>query len=239
MERRTKFLLGCLGVLAAALITVGGGGVWLFQYVSYRDELDLLERQLLDADRRFKEDRATAARLPDFRREWERRELVQKEALAAVPRSLDVPAFMSDLTDWAKRSNVAIVSHRVEQKRREIYEEAEITLALEGTKDDLDDLRDRRGELTRLIRWAQAEPKLSIFALPDFSSSNHPCSRDFESDVWLPPYPKRIALAYAKLQTACDELSRLKAIDAQIQLFKDMVADLERRTRVIEALKPP
>lgn len=151
---------------------------------------------------------------------------------------------METLLGWAQHSDVEIVSYRAEEKSREQFVGAEITVVLSGTAQSLAGLLERRSELPRVIRWNEpeikptgAELQLSIFARPPSSTEPpHPC-RKFESRVWLPPYDTRIASARAKLEQMCAELSRLEAIDAQVQMFREVVRDHEERRSVIEHLR--
>ena len=255
-------LLAALCALSALIFAVRGGstvrglllptvvatmlgvtGLALSQYAAFRRakaEWRTTQRELAVV---VENSKIAAARLSEFRAEIVRKEEVLAPLRAILPEMLDVPAFIETFEDFARAESVRVVQADVTTSRYDFYDQAVITLELEGDERRIDELEAKVSGLARIVHWrtVSEEPKrnvsLTIYAAlppPDVSDRDLcPAPKGAGSTVWFWPY----ADDRRQISELCEELIKLEPIADMVGEYQELLAELEELVALIERLR--
>ena len=226
---------------------LGVTGLGLSQYAAFRRakaELGATQRELAVV---VENSKTTAARLSEFRAENARKEQVLAPLRAILPEMLDVPAFMETFEDFARAESVRVVQADVTTSSYDFYDQAVITLELEGDERRIDELEAKVSGLARIVHWrtVSEEPKrsvsLAIYAAPpppDVSDRDVcPAPKGAGSTVWFWPYADELADDRRQISELCEELTKLEPIADMVGEYQELLAELEELVALIERLR--
>ena len=232
------------------MLLLAAGASWWWQRGQFYQEKQRLDELSLEAVERVETSKLTAARLPEFRREFERKQKLLEAQRLALPRSLVVPSFIAELEDWVEGFSVSVESYRFRQVRSEgcdACEEAVITLRWSGSRQAIDALLENRDAHGRFVHWRgvdhageRAESTLSIFALKTRAARKRtPCSGKTEtsSSSWFWPYTNALERERSRVEQLCDELERLGPIDLMLEEYRSMLEQSEELAVALTQLR--
>jgi type IV pilus assembly protein PilO len=140
-------------VAAFALLGVAGAGVfWHWYAVPARESIDARRVRLTSLRAEIGRGLATAARLPEFRREVADLEAQLDRLRAVLPDERDVAELLRRVQAMATESNLTIRAFTPQaETRKQLHAEWPIGLQLEGTYHDLGAFLERVSKFPRII----------------------------------------------------------------------------------------
>ncbi len=235
--------------LVALVVVVVSALVGLEQFGEFRSEKADLDETRVELSIVVKNAKTTAARLPEFRREVERK----LEAIAALrrilPSELDVPEFMASFEALAEARSVGVVHSDVTTNRFDFYNEAVITMLLDGDERAIEELGAALASGNRMVRWwtvpgdTSANFGSTIYAspVPPERADRALCPPEdgADSGVCVAPLAEPLAAERARQVELCHELTRLEPIADMISDYQRLLGELEELERLIEGLRAP
>jgi len=232
---------------AAVGCVLGATVVGLWQYTAFeRQSVDLrsTERQLAVTVDNAK---TTAARLDEFRVEFERNEEVLAALRRMLPESLDVAVFFDEFKELANEHELGVVQINVTTHQYDFYEESILTIELEGDEHAITELESRAANFALINHWryldddSRTNVALSVFAAPpppnEWARPRCPEPDGDESTVWLWPWADRLEADRERIDVLCTELARLEPIADAVGEYQGLLTELEEVTALVEALQ--
>ncbi len=136
--------------LVAAAVVVGG--YRYFVHSGLQSEIDRKEIQKRELQAEVESGKVTAERLPEFRREVERREATLQALSRILPNSKEVDDLLRKVQQMAAESSLNVLRFRPQATQpREFYAAWPISLELEGNYHNLAYFCDRLSKLSRIV----------------------------------------------------------------------------------------
>ncbi len=164
----SKLSFGAQILVFAILGAVLYGVFYWWFYSPMQEEIATKTEQQRVLDAEVQNARTTAARLPEFRREVERKEATLQALSRILPSEKEVDDLMRKVQQLAAESSLDVLRFRPEAMRpQEFYAEFPITLDLDGSYHNLAYFFDRLSRLSRIVNVtnlnveAKRDPTLS------------------------------------------------------------------------------
>lgn len=162
-----------LGAQLALFGFFGLAAYGLFHYMVHRDMLKEIQTKTTerdDLDKEVKDGKQTAARLPEFKREYELKEARLQTLSRILPNNKEVDDLLRKVQALAAQSNLTVLRFKPEAtKPVDFYAEWPISLELDGTYHNLAYFFDRIAKLSRIVNVSNL--KVSANNKPTPSSS--------------------------------------------------------------------
>jgi type IV pilus assembly protein PilO len=161
------------GTQVVVFLLIAGLLYGAFHYFIYRDLQSQItqktnERKALQDE--VEKGKVTAARLPEFRREVERREATLQALSRILPNSKEVDDLLRKVQQMAAESSLNVLRFKPEATQpREFYAAWPISLELDGNYHNLAYFFDRLSKLSRIVNVSNL--KISANKNPTFSST--------------------------------------------------------------------
>jgi type IV pilus assembly protein PilO len=140
-----------LAVLSVVLVAIFYGYYSLF-YVAKQDELERVETQLVGLQKKLKESKDAARRLPEFRKEVEELNKSFDMALAQLPDKKEIPTLLENITTTGRGANLEFLLFKPKPEiPKGFYAEVPVEVKVEGEYDNLVDFFQRVGEMSRIV----------------------------------------------------------------------------------------
>jgi len=138
---------------AFVVIAIGAAGAFIYYYeMPARDEMHTREAQLESLRVDVRTGRATAAKLPEFRRQVSELETKLTGLKAVLPDEKDAADLLRRMQTVATQSNLTIKSFKpAPTVTKQLHAEWPINLELDGTYHNLAIFFDRVGKFTRIV----------------------------------------------------------------------------------------
>jgi type IV pilus assembly protein PilO len=131
------------------------GYVWLF-FLPARAELQTVEAQERDLERKVSEVRAIVANLAAFEAELSQLEQKLKLALRQLPDSKELPGLLTDVSSLGKDAGLEFKAFRPrDEVNREFYAEVPIEVEFSGDYHDIARFFDRVSKLPRIVNVSE------------------------------------------------------------------------------------
>jgi Tfp pilus assembly protein PilO len=135
-------------LLAAAIY----GAFHYFVYTGLQAEIETKTQQRKELQDEVEKGKVTAARLPEFRREVERREATLQALSRILPSSKEVDDLLRKVQQMAAESSLNVLRFKPEATQpREFYAAWPISLELDGNYHNLAYFFDRLSKLSRIV----------------------------------------------------------------------------------------
>ncbi len=139
------------GILAAITALIGVGYYFGF-YQSSAQELDRLEAEEANLQRKLSEVRLIAGNIAAFETEIEDLEIKLKKALRQLPNEKQLEVLLTDISNLGKTAGVEIRSfQRQEEVFHDFYAEVPISIELDGTYHDIGKFFELLSKLKRIV----------------------------------------------------------------------------------------
>jgi type IV pilus assembly protein PilO len=136
-------------------VVLGAASYGAFHYLIYSDmqqEIDQKENQRQALSDEVEEGKLTAAKLPEFKREVERREAQLQTLSRILPSSKEVDDLLRKVQALAAQSNLNVLRFKPEATQPvDFYAKWPISLELDGTYHNLAYFFDRLSKLSRIV----------------------------------------------------------------------------------------
>jgi Tfp pilus assembly protein PilO len=153
-------------VLAAAIY----GAFYYFVYTGLQAEIEQKTTQRRELQDEVEKGRVTAARLPEFQREVERREATLQALSRILPSSKEVDDLLRKVQQMAAESSLDVLRFKPEATQpREFYAAWPISLELDGNYHNLAYFFDRLSKLSRIVNVSNL--KIAASKTPTVSST--------------------------------------------------------------------
>jgi len=137
-------------LLALVLVVVG-----LFVYLLYmplQEEYAGLEKKNNSLQAKLQEDQRIADNLPKFKAEFEKMEVLLRDALKELPNDKEIPDLLTSITALAKESGLEVVRFKPGAERpKGFYAEVPVELKLVGSYHEVALFSDAVGNLSRIV----------------------------------------------------------------------------------------
>jgi type IV pilus assembly protein PilO len=153
-------------VLAAGIY----GAFYYFVYTGLQAEIEQKTTQRRELQDEVEKGRVTAARLPEFQREVERREATLQALSRILPNSKEVDDLLRKVQQMAAESSLDVLRFKPEATQpREFYAAWPISLELDGNYHNLAYFFDRLSKLSRIVNVSNL--KIAASKTPTVSST--------------------------------------------------------------------
>jgi type IV pilus assembly protein PilO len=153
-------------VLAAAIY----GVFYYFVYTNLQAEIEQKTNQRRELQDEVEKGKVTAARLPEFQREVERREATLQALSRILPSSKEVDDLLRKVQQMAAESSLDVLRFKPEATQpREFYAAWPISLELDGNYHNLAYFFDRLSKLSRIVNVSNL--RISASKNPTVSST--------------------------------------------------------------------
>lgn len=147
-----KMSLGTQVVIFLVLAVAIYGVFYYFVYTGLQADIENKARQRKELNDEVEKGKVTAARLPEFRREVERREATLQALSRILPSSKEVDDLLRKVQQMAAESSLNVLRFKPEATQpREFYAAWPISLELDGTYHNLAYFFDRLSKLSRIV----------------------------------------------------------------------------------------
>lgn len=154
----SKLSFGAQILVFAILGAVLYGVFYWWFYSPMQEEIATKSEQRRSLDAEVQNARTTAARLPEFRREVERKEATLLALSRILPSEKEVDDLMRKVQQLAAESSLDVLRFRPDAMRpQEFYAEFPITLNLDGSYHNLAYFFDRLSRLSRIVNVTNLE----------------------------------------------------------------------------------
>ncbi len=172
-------------VLAAALY----GGYWYFFHTGYQEQIAQKQAEKKSLQDEVEKGKVTAARLPEFRREVERREATLQALSRILPSTKEVDDLLRKVQQMAAESSLDVLRFKPEATQpRDFYAAWPISLELDGNYHNLAYFFDRLSKLSRIVNVS--ELKINANKQPTMSSTiRATCTATTFVFIDAPPQP--------------------------------------------------
>jgi len=181
-----------LGAQVLLFAFLGGVAYLGFHFALHKDMVKQIEdktkeKDALDKD--VREGKQTAARLPEFKREYELKEQRLLTLSRKLPNEKEVDDLLRKVQALAAQSNLTVLRFKPEAtKPMEFYAEFPISLDLDGTYHNLAYFFDRISKLARIVNVSNLKIKTVTKATVS-SSINAACTATTFVFIDQPPAP--------------------------------------------------
>jgi type IV pilus assembly protein PilO len=159
-----KMSLGAQVVVFAIIGVLLYGVFWYFFYSPMQVERDAKTTQKRNLQAEVDNAKTTAARLPEFRREVERKEATLQALSRILPSQKEVDDLLRKVQQLAAESSLDVLRFKPEAtKPQNFYAEWPISLELDGSYHNLAYFFDRLSRLSRIVNVSNLE----VDAKPD------------------------------------------------------------------------
>lgn len=163
-----KMSFGAQVAVFALLGALLYGVFWWFFYSPMQQEIENKTNQRRNLQAEVENARTTAARLPEFRREVERKEATLQALSRILPSQKEVADLLRKVQQLAAESSLEVLRFKPEATRpQDFYAEWPISLELDGSYHNLAYFFDRLSRLSRIVNVsnlkidAKREPSIS------------------------------------------------------------------------------
>jgi Tfp pilus assembly protein PilO len=147
-----KMSLGAQIVVFLLLAAAIYGAFYYFVYTGLQAEIETKTQQRKELQDEVEKGKVTAARLPEFRREVERREATLQALSRILPSSKEVDDLLRKVQQMAAESSLNVLRFKPEATQpREFYAAWPISLELDGNYHNLAYFFDRLSKLSRIV----------------------------------------------------------------------------------------
>lgn len=147
-----KMSFGSQLVLFVVLGAVSYGAFHYLIYSDMQQEIEKKEKQRQELSDEVEEGKLTAAKLPEFKREVERREAQLQTLSRILPSSKEVDDLLRKVQALAAQSNLNVLRFKPEATQPvDFYAKWPISLELDGTYHNLAYFFDRLSKLSRIV----------------------------------------------------------------------------------------
>lgn len=146
-------------VAVFAFLGLGLYGVfWYFFYTPLQQEIENKTTQQRNLQAEVENAKTTAARLPEFRREVERKEATLQALSRILPSEKEVDDLLRKVQQLAAESSLDVLRFKPEATRpQDFYAEWPISLELDGSYHNLAYFFDRLSRLSRIVNVSNLE----------------------------------------------------------------------------------
>lgn len=147
-----KMSLGAQIVVFVLLAAAIYGAFHYFVYTGIKDEIETKTQERRELQDEVEKGKVTAARLPEFRREVERREATLQALSRILPSNKEVDDLLRKVQQMAAESSLNVLRFKPEATQpREFYAAWPISLELDGNYHNLAYFFDRLSKLSRIV----------------------------------------------------------------------------------------
>jgi hypothetical protein len=220
------------------------GMVLIFQWrFGYEPERARLERQTEEAKRLLQKAEGAEEKRAELLDRQRQRESELAALRRRVPEELELEAFLRTFEDWVESAGAEIEDTRFETSKRDLYQQAELTIRLRAETENVVHLLERRAELERLVEWESdeelgkgSELTFRIFALPAPPSRvyRNPCREPTRGpSAW--PFSAGITRRREELSRICTELEAHQDDIERALSYESLIAEVEMLHQFIAA----
>jgi Tfp pilus assembly protein PilO len=153
-----KMSFGAQVAVFALLGALLYGVFWYFFYSPMQQEIENKTTQRRNLQAEVENARTTAARLPEFRREVERKEATLQALSRILPSQKEVDDLLRKVQQLAAESSLEVLRFKPEATRpQDFYAEWPISLELDGSYHNLAYFFDRLSRLSRIVNVSNLE----------------------------------------------------------------------------------
>ena len=184
-----KMSFGTQVVVWVVIAGLGYFCFWYFFYTKMQDEIEKKNTQRQELSDEVEKGKVTAARLPEFQREVERREATLQALSRILPSSKEVDDLLRKVQQMAAESSLDVLRFKPEATQpREFYAAWPISLELDGNYHNLAYFFDRLSKLSRIVNVSNL--KIGASKDPTVSSTiQASCTATTFVFIETPPQP--------------------------------------------------
>jgi len=185
-----KMSLSAQVVIFLVLAGLLYGGYLYFFHAAYQDQIEEKQAERKSLQDEVEKGKVTAARLPEFRREVERREATLQALSRILPSNKEVDDLLRKVQQMATESSLNVLRFKPETTQpRDFYAAWPISLELDGNYHNLAYFFDRLSKLSRIVNVSDL--KISSNKQPTLSSTiRATCTATTFVFIEAPPEPE-------------------------------------------------